>query len=215
MLRLAEGCTRRSWECICACGTTKVVAQKELRASDTKSCGCVRSKQLAKRNKVGKINHDTLSIQERRAYNSWKYMHNRCNNPTGKSECYALVFVCPEWRDFRRFLLDMGTPPEGYSLDRINSELGYSPHNCRWIPLSHQAKNTSRNRYVMFKGKRKILSDHARDNGLEPDIVFDRINKLGWSVDRALSTQKLTNNDNVAELKSLIEAHADATLTLN
>lgn len=109
----------------------------------------------------------------------------------------------------------MGTPPEGYSLDRINSELGYSPHNCRWIPLSHQAKNTSRNRYVMFKGKRKILSDHARDNGLEPDIVFDRINKLGWSVDRALSTQKLTNNDNVAELKSLIEAHADATLTLN
>ena len=26
--------------------------------------------------------------------------------------------------------------------------------------------------------------------GLDPDVVFDRINKLGWSIQKALSTPK-------------------------
>ena len=80
----------------------------------------------------------------------------------------------------------MGEPPEGFSLDRINNLKGYSKKNCRWVPLAEQARNTRRQR--LYKGV--CLSEAARAAGLTPDIVFDRVNKLGWTVERALTTPK-------------------------
>jgi hypothetical protein len=92
--------------------------------------------------------------------------------------------VCPAWADFSAFYADMGEPPLGYSLDRIDNTKGYSPGNCRWVPLAEQARNTRRLR--MYEGVH--MSEHARRAGLPADVVFDRINKLGWDTPRALST---------------------------
>lgn len=187
-LRLDPSRKRRSWMCQCSCGKTCTVAQTELTQGDTQSCGCLRTEMLEARNRKGKVDHSELSAAEHRAYRKWAQMWCRVRNPTGKSKCYKDVGVCPSWRSFGRFLADMGCPQNGYSLDRIDSAKGYSKSNCRWVPLAHQAKNTRRNRQVMFQGKLAIVSDHARDHGLEPDVVFDRLNRLGWDVDRALSS---------------------------
>lgn len=38
------------------------------------------------------------------------------------------VTICDQWVDsFKQFVSDMGPRPEGYSIDRIDNNLGYSP----------------------------------------------------------------------------------------
>jgi hypothetical protein len=149
----------------------------------------------------------------------------RVRHPTGKSVCYANVTVCDAWKNFAVFLSDMGAPEPGFSLDRIDNEKGYEKENCRWVRLAHQAKNTRRNRIAVFDGKRAIISDHARDRGLDPDVVFDRINKLGWDVDRALRTPVrrqrrrqidtaggialVVNEDNAADVAEILKDKVD------
>jgi hypothetical protein len=120
-------------------------------------------------------------------YKKWQGMHKRVRSPTAKGNaCYANVKICKRWSSFENFFADMGEAPPGYSLDRIDNKKGYSPSNCRWVPLSEQARNTRRLRLV----GRTHLSAAARQAGLEPDVVFDRVNKLGWSMEKALSTPK-------------------------
>lgn len=181
---------RRSWLCDCTCGKKKVVAQKELLRGDTKSCGCLKAERLSAHNKKGNVDHDKLTAEQRASYRKWAQMWQRVRNPVGKSECYVGVWVDDRWLDFMRFYEDMGAPPKGYSLDRIDNSLGYGPNNCRWVPLAKQAQNTRRNRNVEFNGIIACVSEHAKRVGLNPDVVFDRLNKLGWGIDRALSTPK-------------------------
>jgi hypothetical protein len=117
-------------------------------------------------------------------------MWNRVRNPNGKSTCYVGIGVTEDWKDFYKFYSDMGAPQLGWSLDRIDSTKSYSAENCRWVPLAKQAQNTRRNRIVEVDGTTACVSEHARRFGVDPDVVFDRINKLGWSADRALLTPK-------------------------
>jgi hypothetical protein len=78
-------------------------------------------------------------------YVSWVKMKDRCLNPRHK---YFYLYggrgitIDPKWMDFIGFLEDMGPMPmTGYSIDRIDNDLGYSKSNCRWIPRNEQQKN--------------------------------------------------------------------------
>jgi hypothetical protein len=169
---------RVAWECVCDCGNTKVVAQVELRSGDTRSCGCLKKHTLLKRN----TSHGACGTA---VYGKWRGMWHRVRSThLTRNKCYKGVSVCEAWRRFENFYADMGDPPDGYSLDRIDNTKGYSPSNCRWVPLQEQARNTRRLR--THNGV--SMSQAARAAGLAPDIVFDRINKLGWDIERALST---------------------------
>lgn len=42
---------------------------------------------------------------------------------------------------FWKFVVDMGIRPLGYSLDRVDNNLGYSKENCRWATAIQQANN--------------------------------------------------------------------------
>jgi hypothetical protein len=68
-------------------------------------------------------------------------MVQRCTNPNYQGfERYGGrgIEVTPAWRDFERFLADMGERPEGTTLDRINADGDYEPDNCRWADSSEQ-----------------------------------------------------------------------------
>ena len=100
----------------------------------TKSCGCQR----------GKTTH---GLTYNKFYKTWHNMIQRCTSPKIKAyKDYGGrgISVCEEWLDTRNFVdwCDLTHPnQEGYTLDRINNDLGYSPKNCRWVDKSTQAIN--------------------------------------------------------------------------
>jgi hypothetical protein len=62
-------------------------------------------------------------------------MRARCCNPKHKRwKDYGGrgITVCERWLIFDNFYADMGDPPPGWLLDRIDNDLGYGPSNCRW-----------------------------------------------------------------------------------
>lgn len=104
-------------------------------------------------------------------YTAWLHMRQRCNNPRVKDYKYyggRGIKVCARWNSYEVFLADMGRKPKGRSLDRINNEGNYEPGNCRWATKLQQVANTRVARWIEYNGKRKVLSQWARDLGVLP-----------------------------------------------
>jgi len=80
-------------------------------------------------------------------YKVWSAMKSRCSNPNDAGyKRYGArgIIVCEHWKKFINFLSDMGIPPKGYTLDRIDSNKGYYKENCRWTTRSHNNANKKR-----------------------------------------------------------------------
>jgi hypothetical protein len=132
------------------------------------------------------------NTKRRQAYNSWTMMLHRCYDPTIKR--YDLyggmgVTVAPRWLNFKDFLEDMGLPPSSkHSIDRVDNDGNYSPDNCRWATQREQCRNSSQSHRITINGQTKSLSDWADIYSISAKVLNDRINKLGWDIDKAINT---------------------------
>ena len=115
----------------------------------------------------------------------------RCTNPKNKGwDKYGGrgITVCEAWRTFEGFYRDMGDPPPGMTLDRIDVNGNYEPGNCRWATVERQARNKRGSLLFTFRGETKPLADWAEEFGLRYQRVFYRMQRDGWSLERALTT---------------------------
>ena len=142
-----------------------------------------------------------------RSYRLWRAMHNRCYNSNVKC-CGDYggrgIAVDPRWHGkngFYAFIENMGTRPEGATLDRIDNSGPYAPENCRWATREEQANNKRNNRWIIANGKKQTLAQWARELGCNPANILYRI-KAGMTEEQAVTVpvsdrpnSKLTADD--------------------
>lgn len=95
------------------------------------------------------------------------------------------------WLSFKEWALTNGYA-DNLTIDRIDVNKDYSPNNCRWVTMKVQNNNARSNRILEYKGQRKTVSEWAAIININADIIYDRLNKLGWSVSKALETKPRT-----------------------
>lgn len=128
-------------------------------------------------------------LSKTNAHRSWIAMLQRCYNP--KCERFDVyggrgITVCERWREsFANFYADMGERPPSMSLDRIDSNLGYSKENCRWASTKDQSRNKTNSLFVTIGGERRTLAEWAEISGINYHTLHKRI-RLGFSADRLL-----------------------------
>lgn len=130
----------------------------------------------------------THGLSRTPAWKCWWDMLRRCRDP--KCRNYSKygargIRVCARWLLFENFLEDMGQPPTGMQLNRINNDGNYDPNNCCWATRLEQMRNTRMNRYIDVDGQRLTMSEAARKLGLTFTGLKHRIN--AWGYERAVS----------------------------
>lgn len=129
-----------------------------------------------------------------RLFHIWQHMKARCNYPANKSyRNYGGrgIIVCTEWNDFLPFqewALNNGYS-DSLTIDRIDNSKGYCPENCRWVNYYVQNNNRRYNHLIEYKGEIKTLAQWAVTTGLPATTLYNRLEVLGWSVERALKTK--------------------------
>lgn len=112
-------------------------------------------------------------------YYTWTSMKARCNNPKVSSYKHyggRGITVCDEWQNsFESFFTDVGARPEGYSLERIDTNGNYEPGNTAWIPLIEQQRNKRNNVFVIYCGEKLTATEYAKATGQKPDTVRRRL----------------------------------------
>lgn len=181
-----------TWECLCDCGNITYVTSNNLKGKTT-SCGCY-LKSVAG-NQTFKHGY-----RKTRLYQIYNGMKQRCNNPNHiEYQNYGGrgIKVCSEWnaqeglQEFAEWALKNGYD-DSLTIERIDVNGDYCPENCTWIPLEEQAKNTTRNVFVEYEGKKLILSDFSKLIGMDRRLVSKYL-KQGLSVKEII--EKGVDND--------------------
>lgn len=95
--------------------------------------------------------------------------------------------MCDRWKNFENFLSDMGSRPEGMSLDRIDNDGDYEPSNCRWATNQEQFWNKRNTVKITANGRTQKLYEWARELNIDSRTIYCRLYR-GWTQDRAINT---------------------------
>jgi hypothetical protein len=182
MRHYPSGAQQLFWMCRCDCGTEQWVGDYKLRTGHSRSCGCLQAGVTTKRS----LKHGHSKRGERTSiYGIWRNMVSRCTNPNMPE--YARygargITLCERWMTFENFLEDMGEPPEGLTLDRLDNNGNYHKENCCWRTPVEQARNRRNTINVTFNGETRPLIEWCERLGLSYRTIRAR-HAAGWSTE--------------------------------
>lgn len=157
------------WNVNCECGVSKEVAGYALRNGTSQSCGCLPS------------HFKTHGLANSKGYKTWNGMIQRTTNPENPNWMNyggRGITVCEDWKVIENFLKDMGEPPRGLQLDRIDNEKGYNKENCRWVTCKQNSRNKRTNALVEYDGRLVTLAEASELSKINAYTIRSRM-KLG------------------------------------
>jgi len=157
------------WLCRCDCGNQNAIRATDLIEGRYESCEVCRN--LEKSLRCG-------GQREHPLYATWRGMWRRCTDKSNNSyKNYGArgITVCDEWRDFERFIHDMGAKPDGYTLDRIDNNAGYSRENCKWSTWKSQHRNRRNNRMVEHEGRMFCVAELAEKLNVSYTSIYEKL----------------------------------------
>lgn len=128
-----------------------------------------------------------------RTYRIWRNMRNRCEREYHSAYPYyggRGITVCERWKVFANFLEDMGSVPDGLTLDRIDSNGNYEKGNCRWASVKQQMNNMKSNKTITHNGETHTVAEWAEKLGIKASRIYSRLDR-GHDAEKALSNRDL------------------------
>lgn len=125
-----------------------------------------------------------MPSDQRGSHRSWLKMRDRCLNP--KHPHYDRyggrgILICERWDNFENFFQDMGPRPDGLTLDRKNSNKGYSPDNCKWSDMVEQNRNRTNSVTIDIDGVVMSVTEWSEQPGAAyRGKIYNRLER-GWS----------------------------------
>lgn len=137
-------------------------------------------------------NHYKHGKSHTRIYRIWANMKTRCYNPKA-TRFYQWggkgVTVCDEWRNnflsFYKWATSHGYA-DNLTLDRIDSNKGYGPDNCRWVDAHTQNINKPGVPVYEYNGIKFHQCDVPRLFGIKRTTFQMRL-KYGWTLEEAIN----------------------------
>ena len=125
---------------------------------------------------------------------TWRRMKNRCYNKNSKDyKDYGArgIGVCDEWKtDFESFYawsIKNGWK-KGLTIERLDVNKGYSPDNCKWIPMSEQSKNRRTVRRITYNGETHTITGWAKILGISRRTLTARLDSKNFTIEQAFET---------------------------
>lgn len=183
------------WICRCDCGNYSVVPSGSFKNGNSKSCGCGQRE-------AAKMTMKKHGLHQTRVYSIWCGIKGRCYNQNCKSYMHyggRGIKMCDEWRDDFQSFYDWAMAngyEERLEIDRIDNNGNYEPSNCRWATRKEQVNNTRRNAKLEYCGETHNITEWGEITSLGRVVIKDRIYKLGWGVEKTLSTPLLKHYKN-------------------
>ena len=175
--------------CQCDCGNICVKNYEQMRAGNSRSCGCLKSESSSSRALLRNMKH---GWSRTKLYKTWRDMKYRCEDPkTQRYKSYGGrgISVCKEWDEsfepFRDWALENGYHV-GLTIDRIDVNGNYEPSNCRWATKDEQGRNKQNTHWVTAFGETKTIREWSEKFGIGRTTIENRLLK-GWADEDAVS----------------------------
>ena len=134
-------------------------------------------------------------------YHIWVGLSGRCLNPKNKDYKYyggRGITVCDEWRKPENFFgwAFLNGYSVDLSIDRIDTNKGYYPDNCRWVTQTEQQRNKRNNRLIEYNGETHCVAEWAEITGMAKQTIDYRL-KSGWTPEEIITIKPTRWNTNI------------------
>lgn len=145
-------------------------------------CSCWRRGRKCKGYTIQRGEITTHHGTKTRLFKIWSGMFERCerqkhphyNNYGGRG-----ITICDEWHifnNFRDWALNNGYD-RSLTIDRIDVNGNYEPHNCRWVTIQEQANNKRSNHNVTICGETLTATQCSKKYNIPLSTVISRDNR--------------------------------------